>query len=183
MSAKTSRPFVRSDDNIRRPDDDERLKRHLELISRWMDSAFIVPGTGWRFGLDPLLGLLPGFGDSATTIVSLYVLFMASRLGVPRITLARMALNVAIDSILGSVPLVGDFFDAWWKSNVRNMELLRRHATTAPGGARKASLGDWLFVVLVILLLAALFVGCIVFAWYLASLLFAPLFRSASNVA
>ena len=85
-----------------------------------MDTAFEVPGLGWRFGFDALIGLIPGVGDVATTFVSLYLLVLAGRMGLPRITVARMGLNVAIDMLRGSLPLVGDVFDVWWKSNKMN---------------------------------------------------------------
>jgi len=111
-----------------------------------MDDLIRVPGLGWRFGLDALIGLIPGFGDTATSLVSFYILVNAVRYGVPKITLLRMGLNIAIDYAVGSLPLVGDFVDAWWKSNQRNLDLLRKRATVSAEEARSASAGDWLFV-------------------------------------
>ncbi len=117
-----------------------------------MDTKFRIPGLGWRFGLDAIVGLLPGVGDFATAAVSLYVLIVASGYGVPRITLARMALNIAIDYLVGSLPLVGDLFDVWWKANLRNVRLLQRALDAGPRTRRRAA-ADWLFVAAILLLL------------------------------
>ena len=94
-----------------------------------MDDMFRVPVLGWRFGLDSVIGLIPGFGDTASSLVSFYILVNAVRYRVPKITLLRMGLIYAIDYAVGSLPVVGDLFDAWWKSNQRNMDLLRKRAT------------------------------------------------------
>jgi hypothetical protein len=111
-----------------------------------MDDMFRVPGLGWRFGLDALIGLIPGFGDTATSLVSFYILANAVRYGVPKVTLLRMGLNIGIDYAVGSLPLVGDVLDAWWKSNHRNLDLLRKRATVSAEEARAGSASDWLFV-------------------------------------
>ena len=124
-----------------------------------MDDLITVPGLGWRFGLDAIVGLIPGFGDTATTLVSFYILASAVRYRVPKVTLLRMGMNIGIDYLVGSLPLVGDIFDAWWKSNQMNVELLSKRATVSASEARKGKLSDWLFVGLIILLLAALAVG------------------------
>ncbi|MGH9880715.1 MAG: DUF4112 domain-containing protein, partial [Pyrinomonadaceae bacterium] len=99
------------------------IEQNLERLSWFMDDMFRIPVLGWRIGLDALLGLIPGVGDTATTLASLYLLTSAVRYRVPKITLLRMGLNLGIDYGLGSLPLVGDFFDAWWKSNQKNVEL------------------------------------------------------------
>ena len=148
------------------------VDRSLEQLSRWMDGLFRVPGTGWRFGLDALVGLIPGVGDLATTAVSIYVLASGVRYRVPKVTLLRMAANVAVDYVLGSVPLVGDFFDAFWKSNQMNVELLRKRATVAPGEEAKGRTSDWLFLGLIVVVLLALLVGSLAVAFWLLSLLF-----------
>src|SRR4026209_751426 len=122
------------------------VETSLERLSWLMDDLFRVPGLGWRFGLDALIGLIPGFGDTATSLVSFYILVNAVRYGVPKITLLRMGLNIAIDYAVGSLPLAGDFVDAWWKSNQRNLDLLRKRATVSAEEARSANAGDWLFV-------------------------------------
>lgn len=96
----------------------------LRAIARLLDARFGIPGTRWQFGLDSILGLVPGIGDAATAAVSLYILVEARRMGVGLPTLARMAWNVALDLGLGAVPLLGDVFDFFWKSNLRNIALL-----------------------------------------------------------
>jgi hypothetical protein len=99
----------------------------LELLAHWLDTRFRIPGTGIRFGLDSLLGLVPGVGDAATTLPAAYMLYRAHRLGVPRSMLARMGWNVAMDLAIGAIPVVGDLFDLGFKANRRNVELLRQH--------------------------------------------------------
>jgi hypothetical protein len=117
---------------------------------------FVVPGLRWRFGMDPVVGLVPWFGDLLTTVLSLYILMAAVRGGVPRITLVRMGLNIVIDLLVGSLPVVGDVFDAWWKANTRNVELLRRRLGDPQKGIR-GSFSDWLFVGLIVVMVVAAF--------------------------
>ena len=109
-----------------------------------MDSAYRVPGTRFRFGWDPVVGLVPGLGDFATASFSAIVLYRALRLGVPRVVLLRMVLNILIDLVAGSVPLIGDVFDVAWQSNSMNFALLERHER--PGV--KPTSGDWAVVLL-----------------------------------
>jgi hypothetical protein len=99
--------------------------------------------------------------------VSFYVLVSAVRYGVPKVTLLRMGLNIGIDYVVGSFPLVGDLFDAWWKSNQRNVDLLSKRATVSATEARKGKLSDWLFVGLIIVLLAGLAVGAAAVSLYI----------------
>jgi hypothetical protein len=103
----------------------ERVAR-LEAIAAMLDTAFIVPGTNIRFGVDALIGLVPGIGDLITTGLSLYLVHEARQLGAPGHLIVRMLGNVALDGVVGAVPLVGDAFDVMWRSNRRNMALLRR---------------------------------------------------------
>jgi hypothetical protein len=138
---------------------DPALAPELELLARIMDSAFRIPGLGIRFGLDAIIGLIPGLGDALTSLVSLYILSAAHRLGVPRVTLLRMAANIAIDTVLGALPLVGDAFDVYWKANEKNVALLRRHLSTTPDERRLARHGDRLFVVVLVAGLVALLAG------------------------
>ena len=137
------------------------LDLRIQLLARLMDSVFHVPGLGIRFGLDSIIGLIPGFGDTVTSFVSLYILNAASRLGVPRVTLLRMAANIAIDFALGSIPLVGDAFDVYWKANQKNVELVRRHTLATPADERRARSGDWFFIACLIGMLILLLVGSI----------------------
>jgi hypothetical protein len=96
----------------------------VETMTRLLDEAIRVPGTNFRVGLDPILGILPIAGDAVATILSLYPVVEAYRLGVPKRTLATMVTMVAIDAFAGSVPILGDVFDAYWKANRRNYRLL-----------------------------------------------------------
>jgi hypothetical protein len=115
-----------------------------------MDNAFEVPGVGLRFGFDAILGLIPGVGDAGTSLVSAYVIHRAHRLGVGRVTLARMAANVALDFVVGAVPFAGDVFDLYWKANRRNVELLRKHAAAPPTEERRLRRSDTWFVVMLL---------------------------------
>ena len=144
------------------------LEPGLERLAALMDSAFRIPGLGWRIGLDAILGLIPGLGDTASTLVSLYILTAASRYRVRKVTIARMAFNILIDYLVGLIPIVGDLFDVWWKANQRNVELLRRRATAPADTARRMATGDWLFIVGVMAVLLGLLVGTIVLVAYAA---------------
>ena len=147
------------------------VERSLDQLSRAMDGLFRIPGTGWRIGLDALVGLVPGVGDFATTAVSLYILAAGVRYRVPKVTLLRMASNIAVDYLLGSVPLVGDLFDAAWKSNQMNVELLKRRAAVSPEEARHGRVSDWLFLGVVVLGLLVLLAGSVAISlWLLAQL-------------
>lgn len=108
-------------------EDREATLLRLEAFAHLMDTAFVIPGINRRVGLDAVIGLVPVIGDVAGMLLSSYIIFEARRLGVPRWLVARMALNVAFDGAIGSVPLAGDIFDAAFKANRRNVRLLRRH--------------------------------------------------------
>ena len=161
-----------------RPERSVEIEDSLERLGWLMDDLIRVPGLGWRFGLDAIVGLVPGFGDTATSLVSFYILVSAVRYRVPKVTLLRMGMNLGIDYLVGSLPLVGDLFDAWWKSNQRNIALLSERATVSASEAREGALSDWLFVGLIILLLIGLAVGAAVVSVYLL-LLILDLFSKA----
>jgi hypothetical protein len=137
------------------PPEDRQSRRlsGLEPLFRWlalvMDEFLRFPGTKLRFGLDPIIGLLPGIGDVGSAIISAVALVHAARYGVPKILLARLATNILINELVGIIPGLGDAFSFWFKSNVRNYELLRRYSA-APARSRK---GDWTFVIAVLSLL------------------------------
>src|SRR3954469_13104411 len=114
----------------------------LALMSRLLDNAFVIPGTKIRFGFDPLIGLIPGIGDTATALTSLLLIWKSAQHGLPRIVLARMALNVLINAALGAIPGIGDMFSVFFRSNALNYELFRKHAGTRSASTRP----DWLFV-------------------------------------
>ena len=109
----------------------------LEALAHLLDSAFLIPGTNHRVGIDALLGLVPGIGDLVSTALSSYIVWEARRLGLPRWKIARMLGNLAVDSLLGAVPLAGDLFDAAFKANQRNLRIVREHLEARRGpGAR-----------------------------------------------
>jgi hypothetical protein len=138
----------------------------LRSISRLLDSAFLVPGTNYRIGLDPLIGLIPLVGDLASPLFTIAVLWQGRDLGLPRIVQLRMIFNAAIDMLIGAVPLAGDLFDFAWKSNQMNLALLERHAyeTSRP------RIGDWMFVIAMILLVVIIAVVPFVLAgWLIAA--------------
>jgi hypothetical protein len=133
--------------------DRRQAKASLEPLFRWlaliMDDFLRFPGTKLRFGLDPIIGLLPGIGDVTAAIISALAFVHAARSGVPKILLTRMALNILINEFVGIIPGLGDAFSFWFKSNVRNYELLRQYSA-APARPRR---GDWIFVIAVLSLL------------------------------
>ena len=151
------------------------IQRAVDRLSRWMDTCYVVPGLGWRFGLDPLVGLIPVVGDLAATLVAIYIVMLSARCGVPKITVVRMAVNVAIDLIVGALPVVGDLFDFWWKANKRNAVLLHHRLHETPAELHRAELHDWLFVGLVSLALLAILAATIALAATLAHLLWQAL--------
>lgn len=123
----------------------------LRAMSRLLDNAFTIPGTRFRFGLDALIGLVPGLGDAVSAVFSGYLILQASRLGAPKSVVSRMVANVAVDTVVGWVPLLGDLFDVAWKSNVKNMALLEDHIqqpSAAKAGSRRTLvlLGGLLFI-------------------------------------
>lgn len=164
--------------SVSRPWKTDAGDKSLDRLGWLMDDLFRVPGLGWRFGLDALIGLIPGFGDTATSLVSFYILATAVRYRVPKITLARMGLNIGIDYVVGSLPLVGDLVDAWWKSNQRNLDLLKKRATVSPEEARAGNASDWLFVGGIMVGLIALAIASAFISFYLLLRLFE--FLSAS---
>ena len=132
----------------------------VRAIAHLLDNAVEVPGTRFRVGLDALIGLIPGIGDVASGLIGSYILLTAARLGVPRVVLARMLLNVAADSALGVVPLAGDVLDAAWRTNSKNARLLEAHILDPRGTTR----GSWLTVaglgaVLFVIVAGAIAVG------------------------
>jgi hypothetical protein len=149
------------------------VEESLETLSNYLDGLFKVPGTGWRFGLDSLIGLIPNFGDLATSLVSFYILVAGARYGVPKITLLRMALNIGLDYLIGAIPFVGDAFDFFWKANKQNMDLIRERGT----GKGKGTTGDYVFVILIILGLIVLLVGSILVSVYILTLLFGEIWN------
>jgi hypothetical protein len=144
-----------------------------EALRRWavlLDSAFRIPGTRFRFGLDAIIGLIPGIGDITTPAFSVLVLIQAVRMRLPLVVQARMVLNAALDMVLGLVPVLGDLVDIGWKANLRNLALLERHARPGVPPARS----DYIFVMVWIIALAFIAIAPIVVLAYI--LTHVPLF-------
>jgi hypothetical protein len=126
---------------------------NLRSLARLMDSAVAIPGTNVRFGLDSVIGLVPGLGDLAGAAMSGYIVLASARMGVPTPVLIRMVANIAIDGVIGSVPLLGDIFDVGWRANLRNTALLDRYLT-APSATKRGSLGVVAGIVVLLVLVA-----------------------------
>ncbi|MBW4594959.1 MAG: DUF4112 domain-containing protein [Brasilonema angustatum HA4187-MV1] len=101
----------------------------IRKLSVLMDTSIRVPFFGFRVGLDPIIGLVPGAGDLISTTFSAYIIFLATRFGIPPKDLAQMIFNISLEAVVGTVPLVGDLFDAFYKSNIRNLAILEQHLT------------------------------------------------------
>jgi hypothetical protein len=144
------------------------LEESLESLSRYLDDWVKIPVVGWRFGLDALIGLVPNVGDMATSLLSFYILVAGVRYGVPKITLLRMAFNIGLDYVVGAIPFIGDAFDFFWKSNRQNMDLIRERAT----GKDKGTVGDYVFVLAIILLLIAILIGSILVSLFILGTVF-----------
>ena len=143
------------------------MQHHLDRLRRIatiLDDAVRVPGTNIRFGLDALLGLLPGGGDAITGAIAGYAIVLAARLGAPPAVIARMALNVLVDVATGTIPVLGDVFDVGWKANRKNVQLLERYQQRP----QKVNAGSWAVVAAVLLIIVAAIVGVFVLgAWIL----------------
>lgn len=148
-----------------------QIERELEVLARVMDNQFAIPVLGWRFGMNAIIDLIPGIGDIATSLVAVYVLISAVRYRVPKITLLRMGINIAIYFLGGIIPWVGDLFAAWWKPNIRNLRLLHKRATVSAEAARQGRLSDWLFVGGIVVTLLVLLFGSVAMSllvmWYM----------------
>jgi hypothetical protein len=142
------------------PSSDAAPQLFARFLAELLDQRFTIPGTSIRIGLDPLIGLIPGIGDTLANLAGSAILFIGAKFNLPKVVLLRMALNIALNTLVGAIPFVGDLFSIWFRSNVRNAQLLERYASQPRQGATAA---DWLFVLAVIggllLLLIAVLVG------------------------
>ncbi len=151
-SAVTARRGGRAD--LRLTDEEQRRYQRVEQLADLLDNAIRIPGTPWRIGLDPILGLVPGLGDALGAAASSWILIEAARFGVAPAVLLRMLYNVGIDTALGAVPGIGDLFDFVWKSDSKNLALLHRHLEQ-PGETRRASRRLLVAVIAALLALSA----------------------------
>ncbi|HKY02527.1 MAG TPA: DUF4112 domain-containing protein [Burkholderiales bacterium] len=125
---------------------------HLRQLAWLLDSSIRIPGTRLSFGIDALIGLVPGLGDLVGTALSAYIVAGAWRAGISKTTLVHMLFNIAIESIFGAVPVLGDIFDAAWKANQRNIRLLETHAQD-PRRAKRSSLGFFILILFVLIMI------------------------------
>jgi Domain of unknown function (DUF4112) len=163
MSRTNPRVVVRSTDQITRGGTEGRIRR-VRVLGKLLDNSIPIPGTSWKIGLDPIIGLIPGVGDLAGALLSGYIVLEAVRAEVPTFTLVRMIVNVGIDTLLGAIPALGDVFDAAWKANTMNVALLERHlasteVATAPNGRNALGVLAVAIVALVIIVGAGLALG------------------------
>jgi hypothetical protein len=139
------------------------------FLAELLDQRFRIPGTSIRIGLDPIIGLIPGIGDTLANLAGSAILFIGAQFNLPKVVLLRMALNIALNTLLGAIPFVGDLFSIWFRSNVRNVQLLERYAGEH---RQRAETSDWLFVFAVIggllVLLIAVLIGL---GWLLRQLI------------
>ncbi|WP_240518805.1 DUF4112 domain-containing protein [Leptolyngbya sp. BC1307] len=143
------------------------LKR-LRQISHLLDNAIAIPGSDFRIGLDPILGILPGGGDIVTGLMSVYIVFEAAKMGLPAATLGRMGFNILLDTLTGTIPIIGDFFDVTWKANSQNVALLEKHLAD-PTPSRAA---DRLFAIVIVVGLLALILGAATLSVWVLTRLF-----------
>jgi len=137
----------------------------VEALAWLLDSSIPVPGTGGRrFGIDALIGFVPVVGDLVSGSIGLYIVWRGSRLGLPRVVIARMLANSAIDLAIGAIPFVGDAFDLWFKANTRNLTLMRRHLERLDASTTHEWLGLFGFAALLIIVVVLL-------GWFLVMLI------------
>lgn len=141
--------------------------QRLSWISHLLDNAIPVPGTGFRFGLDPILGLIPAVGDGLGAILSVVIIWESAQLGASRPTLIRMIWNVLFEAVVGIVPVLGDLFDVTWKANAKNFSLLEQEID-APDTSRQINQG---FLILLLLGLGAILLGLILIPLFLISMI------------
>ena len=118
----------------------EQLSKKLDNLAWLLDSSIKIPGTSWKIGLDGILGLIPGVGDLAAGGLSTYILYQAVKLKVPKVILARMTLNILLESVIGVIPVFGDLFDFMFKANQRNVDLMRQYVLNPKDTAQQSTL-------------------------------------------
>lgn len=150
----------------------EQTKQRLEKLAWLLDNSIAVPGTGFRVGLDGIMGLIPGVGDVAGSVLSSYILAEAARLGVSKLTLMHMGFNILVESIVGLIPFIGDLFDFAWKANQKNVELLRKHIENPPAAKKSDRLIGWMIIaILVLALIGFAYLGFSVMIWFIGLLI------------
>jgi hypothetical protein len=135
------------------------------FLADLLDQRFTIPGTNIRIGLDPIIGLIPGIGDAISNLAGSAILLVAARLGLPKVVLVRMGLNIAANAAIGSIPFLGDVFSIWFRSNAKNAQLLERYAAA---GEQASTLKEWALVGVVVLGALLLMIGILIASVYLA---------------
>jgi hypothetical protein len=138
------------------------------FLAEWLDQRFTIPGTSIKIGLDPILGLIPGIGDAVANLAGSAILLIAAQYQVPKIVLLRMGLNVALNAIIGAIPVFGDVFSIWFRSNAKNAQLLERYVSAEE---QASTFGNWIFVIAVIGGIILLSIGILIAtAWLIQQL-------------
>jgi hypothetical protein len=145
----------------------QRNLKGIDKLAKLMDAQFVIPGTKFRFGLDSLIGLIPGAGDLSTFAVSGYMLWIMAQNGSSGFLLARMVMNILIDAVVGMVPVLGDIFDIAFKANMRNMRLMQKHYQEGRHGG-----SAWKLIIPVLIILFIIIVGIIWLSYKLLASLF-----------
>jgi hypothetical protein len=146
------------------------------LIALFMDDLFPVPGTSKRFGLNPVLDLIPAIGDASAAVVSAITLFVAARNRVPKVVITRMGLNILINALIGIIPGIGEVFAFWFRPSHRNYELLKKHMPAASGSASTSTRSDTVFVLAITAVVLSIFAVCVVAGLFVSWLLARELF-------
>ena len=138
------------------------------FLAEWLDQRFTIPGTSIKIGLDPILGLIPGIGDAIANLAGSAILLIAAQYQVPKIVLLRMGSNVALNAIIGAIPVFGDVFSIWFRSNAKNARLLERYVSAEE---QASTFGNWIFVIAVIGGIILLSIGILIAtAWLILQL-------------
>jgi hypothetical protein len=153
--------------------DNQALARIIALL---MDDLLPVPGTKRRFGLNPVLDLIPAVGDASAAVISAVTLFVAARSRIPKVVIARMGLNILLNALIGVIPGIGEAFAFWFRPSHRNYQLLKTHMPTTIGRPRISTKGDSVFVFTIVAIVLLLFAGCIIAGLYVSLLIARTLF-------
>lgn len=151
----------------------QRAKKRLERFAWYLDNSIPIPGLEARIGIDGLIGLLPGIGDTLGALLSSYLLGEAARLGAPKSVLLKMAFNIALDALVGTIPVLGDLFDFVWKANQRNAELLNQYLDRPRKTVVSSRIFAWI--------LAVALIGLVIFIGWLGYLVIRALWAAATG--
>ena len=151
----------------------QKAKKRLERVAWYLDNSIPIPGLEARIGIDGLIGLLPGVGDTLGALLSSYLLGEAARLGAPKSVLLKMAFNIALDALVGAIPVLGDLFDFVWKANQRNVELLNQYLDRPQKTVVSSRIFAWV--------LAVALIGFVIFIGWLGYLVIRALLAAASG--